>query len=117
MSTAETTGQNDRRNGLFGIGGTAQGQEAERAILIDGLTFPRRVLSVSEPIQEHQRVLVLGRRVEIARGRQRILDFSGADVGGGAGDDRRNCKSDPDPHFFLKSTLIRAGALSETVAV
>src|SRR6185312_6203872 len=64
-----------------------------------------------QPAEHRQRVFVRGRRVEIARGRQRVVREDG---------DRRGndeCEREDVLHFFLMSTLRRAAEVSVTVTL
>ncbi len=108
-------GGDHRFDRLLRVGGAAERQQAERAVLLDRARLARGVIRRPQPVQHRQRVVVGGGRVQVARrGEVGVLRADAA---------RRqerlaatNSRDEIGLHFFLKSTLRRAGVLSVTVA-
>jgi hypothetical protein len=61
--------RDDRLNRLLRVGGAAERQQTEGAVLLDGARLVRRVIGRTRTVQHRQRVVVRGRRVQArARG-------------------------------------------------
>src|SRR4051794_19533407 len=112
-------GSDHRLDRLLGIGRAAEREEAEGAVLLDDRRLARRMIARAKPVQRGERVFVGCGRVEFTRrGQVPILRRHGRGGQDSGGDER----SDPPRrvarvHFFLKSTLRRAGAVNVTVTL
>ncbi len=108
-----------RLDRLFGVGGAAQREEAERAVLFDGARLAGRMVRRAQLVQDRERVVVGRGGVQVAsRGQVAALLRRGGRRCQQAGDAE---STDPDTrrqglHFFLRSTRRRAGVLSVTNA-
>src|SRR5262249_60317314 len=101
----------------LGFSGASERQQAEHAILLNGTTAVGEIRWGTKPVQYDQRVFVRRSGVQVARRCQGILrrqltsrqkEETRRDRGNS---DRSNCRF----HFFLKSTLSRAGTAAVTV--
>src|SRR5262249_33792423 len=112
-------GVDHRLDRLLRVAGSSQRQQTKRTVLLDGARIDRRRIAVVQAVQQRQRFVIRRRRVEVAR-RDQIVALC---VGAGVRQQAR-CDEGCYPggrvqrfHFFLMSTLRRAGAVRETVAL
>ena len=108
----------DRFDCLLGVRGASERQQTERAVLLDDARLAHRMIRRPQPVQHRQRIIVRGRGVQIARRRE--VGLLRADAGGRQ-DEHGDQSADPGRrragfHFFLKSTLKRAGVFTVIVA-
>ena len=104
-------------NRALGVGGSAERNQTECAIAPDRLPFreARGRLRI-EPLEQGQRLLVRGLRVQALRIREcrRAGIVGGAsERGGGDQEKRRRCEDTLQSHGFM-FTLTRAGSVAET---
>src|SRR4051812_17453814 len=112
-------GGDARLDRLLGVGCAAEREQAKGAVLLDDRRLARRMLARAKPVQRDQRVFVGGRRVELTRrGEVPILRCRGRGRQDSRGDERSNPRRRAERlHFFLKSTLRRAGVVNVTVTL
>ena len=102
---------------MLGLGGTPEREQAERTILRDRASDVGTIGRGAQAVEHGQRVFVGGGRIELTRRGQRIVPARGDRR---RQDDQHAERESPPPqslsgHFFLMSTLSRAGAVAVTV--
>ena len=115
-------GGDDGLDRLLGVGRAAEGEQAEGAVLLDDRRLARRIICRAKPVERSDE-RIFGRRPRLKSSTRRRAEIAVLRrCGRRRQDSRRDQRPEPRRrverfHFFLKSTLRRAGAVNATVTL